>query len=345
MQKEITGPLELLKDDGTLTGEGWARKPWWNYDRRKVRASWHRIKEWDYYAVISQDGGYGLTVTMSDLSFAALVAVCWVDFKAGTYKQLDTIRLMTRGRMGFPPSSKSGDLYFSDKKMTVEFGIRDNKRIISIDAPSFESPYGDRGLKARLVLQQDPDMDSMVIATSWAENRKAFYYNQKINCMPAEGTVTMGTRIFTFSPNSSFGCLDWGRGNWTYKNTWYWGSASGTVNGKSLGWNIGYGFSDRSPASENILFYEGKGHKLNQVTFHFDGNDFMKPWKFTSNDGRFELDFEPALDRESYFNLGLISSIQHQVFGWYTGTVTLDNGTVIALERFPGFAEEVRNRW
>jgi hypothetical protein len=30
-----------------------------------------------------------------------------------------------------------------------------------------------------LSLDQDPDMDSLVIATSWKENRKAFYYNQK----------------------------------------------------------------------------------------------------------------------------------------------------------------------
>jgi len=39
---------------------------------------------------------------------------------------------------------------------------------------------------------------------------------------------------------SKFGGLDWGRGNWTYKNRWYWGSASGLLKGDSFGWNIGY---------------------------------------------------------------------------------------------------------
>ncbi|MGY5854531.1 MAG: DUF2804 family protein [Candidatus Thorarchaeota archaeon] len=32
-----------------------------------------------------------------------------------------------------------------------------------------------------------------------------------------------------------------------------------------------------------------KAHKLNKVTFHMDVNDYMKPWSFTSNDGRFEI--------------------------------------------------------
>ena len=75
--------------------------------------------------------------------------------------------------------------------------------------------------------------------------------------------------------------LDWGRGVWTYHNTWYWGSASGQVDGVPFGWNIGYGFGDTSAASENMLFYGGKAHKLSQVTFHIpqrDGrDDFLAP--------------------------------------------------------------------
>ncbi|MEI3102134.1 MAG: DUF2804 family protein [Oscillospiraceae bacterium] len=65
--------------------------------------------------------------------------------------------------------------------------------------------------------------------------------------------------------------LDWGRGVWTYHNTWYWGSASYHVNGVPFGWNIGYGFGDTSAASENMLFYKGKAHKLSQVKFNIPG--------------------------------------------------------------------------
>ena len=59
---------------------------------------------------------------------------------------------------------------------------------------------------------------------------------------------------------------------WTYDNTWYWGSGSGTVDGHRFGFNIGYGFGDTSAASENILFYDGVGHKLDDVTFLISDN-------------------------------------------------------------------------
>ena len=125
----------------------------------------------------------------------------------------------------------------------------------------------------------------MVIATPFDKD-KHFYYNQKINCMRAEGAVTYGyhNRTYTFDLADSFAVLDWGRGVWTYKNTWYWGSASGLVDGEKFGFNIGYGFGNTSAASENMLFYKGRAHKLSQVTFHIPGDggkatpDYMRPW-------------------------------------------------------------------
>jgi hypothetical protein len=33
------------------------------------------------------------------------------------------------------------------------------------------------------------------------------------------------------------------------------------------------------------------------------------------------------------------------VFGYLSGTVVLDDDRVLQLTDFPGFAEEVRNRW
>ena len=92
-----------------------------------------------------------------------------------------------------------------------------------------------------------------------------------------------GTKTYVFDPADSFGVLDWGRGVWTYHNTWYWGSASGQVEGVPFGWNIGYGFGDTSAASENMLFYGGKAHKLSQVRFHIPhaggaGGLSLSPW-------------------------------------------------------------------
>ncbi|MBQ3994126.1 MAG: DUF2804 domain-containing protein, partial [Erysipelotrichaceae bacterium] len=169
------------------------------------------------------------------------------------------------------------------------------------------------------------------------------------NCMPASGKVEFDTKEYIFDEKNSFGTLDWGRGVWTYKNTWYWGSASGLYEGKRFGFNIGYGFGDTSNASENMLFYEGKGHKLSQVTFNIpqkDGkDDFLSPWTFTSDDGRFEMDFVPVMDRAANTDFIILGSNQHQVFGRFSGKAILDDGRIIEIKDFLGFAEKVANKW
>jgi len=340
-QRRITVPTELLNEKGELVEPGYATSLLWRYERSKIKANWLRIKEWDYYYVLNKQ--YGITFTLSDLGYAGLIAVVWLDFERGTYTQEDVLALLPRGKMNFPSTSSEGKIEYQDKKLTLGYYVESGKRIIRIDFPEFTNDLGEKGLSGELVLQQ-PEMDTMVIATPWEGKPKKFYYNQKINCMPAEGNIRIGDTDYNFSPAGSFGGLDWGRGNWTYKNRWYWGSASGILNGESFGWNIGYGFSDRSSATENMIFYRNKAHKLDQVTFHMDTSDYLKPWKFTSNDGRFEMTFEPILDRYGKFDLLVLKSVQHQVFGWFSGKVTLDDGTELEVERFLGFAEDVYNR-
>ena len=163
--------------------------------------------------------------------------------------------------------------------------------------------------------------------------------------MTAKGYVKNGDTEYKFSPADSYGILDWGRGVWPFSNEWYWSNGAGKVNGKMFGFNLGCGFGNPSKATENIIFYNGVGHKLDEVDFVIPEDDYLKPWKFTSSDGRFEMDFEPIIDRNSYTDLKLIVSEQHQVFGKMTGTMILDDGTKVEIKDFLCFAEKVHNKY
>ena len=159
----------------------------------------------------------------------------------------------------------------------------------------------------------------------------------------------LGSESFELDPACSFGTLDWGRGVWTYQNTWYWGSASGLVGGVPFGFNIGYGFGNTEKASENMLFFNGRAHKLSRILFQIpkkDGQeDYLSSWTFLSDDKRFEMAFVPVLDRASKTDFKLLCSDRHQVFGRFSGRCTLDDGTVIVVRDLFGFAEKVRNKW
>jgi hypothetical protein len=84
---------------------------------------------------------------------------------------------------------------------------------------------------------------------------------------------------------------------------------------------------------------------LEQVRFDYTSGDYMKPWKFTSPDGRLNLDFVPFKDRTAQTNLGVIFSEVHQMFGRYSGQAVTDSGEVLHLENLTGFAEEHHARW
>lgn len=93
-----------------------------------------------------------------------------------------------------------------------------------------------------------------------------------------------------------------------------------------------------------MIFYDGEAHKIDDVTFVIPEDDYCKPWKFTSSDGRFEMDFMPLLDRSACLDYKLIVSDQHQVFGRMSGTTVLDDGTKVEIKDVLCFAEKVQDR-
>ncbi len=343
MQHEITKSIPLLDEQGNLTEAGYAKKLLPVYERDKVKGGITRLKEWDYYYV--GNDRYGVALTIADNSYMGLDSISFLSFE-GTPWQItkSPMRIFPMGKTNLPATSAQGVTSISGKGYCLTFTVADGKRELKAHMDDFKNG---QAIDIDVTLTREPE-ESMVICTPF-EKPAHFYYNQKINCMRAEGTVRIGPELYTFKPESAFGVLDWGRGVWTYHNTWYWGSASGLVDGEDFGFNIGYGFGDISAASENMLFYKGKAHKLEQVVFNIpmkDGKeDYMRPWTFTSDDGRFEMDFVPVIDRASDTNALLIRSNQHQVFGRFTGTAVLDDGTTLQVRDLLGFAEKVENKW
>ena len=338
MQHEIVKSAALLDKNGNIAEPGWARLLISRYSRADIKAHPIRIKEWDYY-LISNDR-FALALTIADNGYMGLISASVLDFEKPWEQTTSVMTAFPMGKYKLPETSAAGVTSYTDSRVNMRFEAANGVRHISC---VFHKFLRDETLEAELTLTDEPQ-HSMVIATPF-EKPKAFYYNQKINCMRADGFMRLGGKTYDFRKEDSFATLDWGRGVWTYDNTWYWGNGNGTVNGHRVGFNIGYGFGDTSAASENMIIYDGTAHKLSKVSFNIPADSYTKPWTFTSDDGRFEMDFVPVIDRAARTNALIIESDQHQVFGRFTGKMVLDGGDVIELKDFMGFAEKVHNRY
>lgn len=367
MQHEIVDEGLLLDKKGRVTEPGWSRTEVLKYNRENIHAPWFRRKEWDYY--LFNNDSIAVALTISDLGYIGLLSASFIDLKTGTEhtnSELGAFPMGKRYQLG--TGVADGYARCRTKKLKMSFNvlgydtpdalIEDHKlygaelrpfkglRRLCCEYKNFD---GDKDLKVDLFVYEE-DMEAVYIATPWKEKPTAFYYNCKKNCLTCEGTITYGDRVEHFERSNSAGVLDWGRGVWTYDNTWFWGTGSGYTGGELFGFNLGYGFSDRSSASENAIYYKGKIHKLEDVEFIIPCDSegkrkYTDTWSIRSNNDCFEGEFKPILDRSACMNFGVIVSDQHQVFGRMTGYAVTSDGERVEFKDFICALEVVRNKY
>lgn len=344
MQNEITTNDDLLDDRGRLKERGFSKKPLLNYNPEKIAVypfkalNRLRLKEWDYYGITTSD--FFFSATVSNLGYAGMVFIYYVDFHDQTCVERSIITPWGKDCI-LPHSSESGNIEFKGEGVRVSFLRRSDHREIMVAWKDF---YQGSEITADLTVYQPDRIESIVMSTPIG--RKRFYYNQKINCMPTEGTIRLGKRVYTLDRKSALTTLDWGRGVWEYSSYWNWASASGFLrDGRSVGLNLGTGFGDLSHATENCFFINGKMTKLDRVEFLYDSSNYMRQWFFPSNDGKLNLTFTPFLERVARSNLLVIRSEVHQMFGRYDGYVVTDAKEKIAVKGLIGWAEEHHARW
>ena len=337
----LTERGKLLDEKGNIAEPGYATSLIKEYDRKDIKASPLRIKEWDYYYV--GNARHGVALTVADNGYMSLLSASVLDFEKPSDITVSKMGWLTKGKLKLPSSSASGDVLVKGKGYAFRFAHEGGARRLVVDIDNF---YKGDAFHCDILLQETTK-DTLVVATPFKKEGH-FYYNQKINCLRAHGYARIGAKNYDFNDNC-FGVLDWGRGVWTYKNTWYWSSLSAESQGHVIGWNLGYGFGDTKAASENMLYLDGKSCKIGDIRMNIPmgrsgRDDFMKPWRIKDYDGALDVEFTPVYDRHSDTNLLLLRSNQHQVFGLFSGHLRFDDKDT-QIDSLPGFAEKVFNKW
>ncbi len=342
-QQLLQGPAKLLDAQGNLTSAGWSREPVLEcnledshfYGLRFMQ--WSRIKVWDYYAITTPTHFFSFTI--SNIGYLGMVFAYVIEFASGKYKE-QTLSIPFAAGVKLPRSSEQGTCVYKKGKLRLEFATATGKRHLSVHWPGFSGSE----LNAEVDLAELPGHESMNIVIPI--HGKRFYYNRKINVMPARGWVEFEGRRFEIAPETCLANLDWGRGVWEYSSFWVWASASGFLEDRrKIGLNLGYGFGDTSAATENAFILEGKIHKLGQVDFTYNNQNFKAAWTMISPDGRLNLKFTPFFERVAKTDAVVLKSEVHQMFGKYNGSLISDAGEFIEVKDLIGWAEEHNAKW
>jgi len=97
---------------------------------------------------------------------------------------------------------------------------------------------------------------------------------------------------------------------------------------------------------ETQRFYEKMTKIHEDVLFHYDKEDYKKPWlihsKFSDD---VKLTFSPFFERVSKTDVRLIKSEVHQLFGYYNGYVRYPDGKKLKITQLLGSIEEHYAKW
>nr|MCR5485277.1 DUF2804 domain-containing protein [Clostridiales bacterium] len=340
-QVQIKEPIPLLDENGNVLKPGYCKTPLYEYKRSAIKANPLRIKEWDFYQFSNKR--YTTQITAGDISMAGAGSFGFFDRMTGEHFDILRPMPLTLGRLGLGENAETPNTV-RIKNINFDLTIVSTKKKRSI---SFKGKdIRGRSAEAEIEAEIPEGLESLVMAVPFKE-KGHFYYNQKVNSMPVKGYVKAGDMFAEYKPETDFLILDWGRGVWPYKVHWYWGNGTYRMkDGRTFGFEIGWGFGDMSAATENMIFCNGKGHKIGKIALEYDKSDLMKPWHFISDDGKFDLTMTPEYDNAtSALVLGLVGSKCHQVYGKWNGTAVLDSGEVLKIENMLAFCEDVTNRW
>jgi hypothetical protein len=336
-EPELTGPVDLCDSRGNLNPAaiGWSRHPLHNCN---LQRHWPRKKRWNYWCVVSPT--HLFSVTLSDVDYLGLPFIYLLDFSTKQFAEKTLLKPFGAG-CGLPPQVNA-DVVYDDPAMPISM-LQNNSGVqIKVGCPDFEG----RPLKVDLQVYYPQDHETLNVVIPWSNNR--FQFTSKQNTLPAEGVIQWGDDLIEFNRVDTFACLDFGRGIWPFECFWNWSNFSTRLaDGRTVGVNLGAGWTDGTGMNENGLCIDGKLIKLSEdVAFEYDAVNFMLPWRLhTTLTDRVDLRFEPFYERVAKTDALVIRSEVHQMIGRFTGTLRTGEGEAIEIENAIGWAEDHHARW
>lgn len=336
IEEEVVEPIDLCKSNGELNQSciGWARKPLFNCN---LSGHWPRKKKWNYWCTTNDECLFSATI--SDIDYAGMVFIYFLDFKTKKFIEKTITTLFGKGCE--MPNNVNETVIFKNSDLALSLLHEQNGTHIVAVCKDF----GGYPLEADILVSPPEGNETLNVVIPW--NKKTFQFTSKQEGLPSSGSLRVGDFHYNFQSDKTFSCLDFGRGIWPYKISWNWATASGMVNGRRIGLNLGAKWTDNTGLTENGVFVDGKLTKISEdVSFEYDAQNIMNTWKIkSSKTDSVNLEFLPFYERIAKSNLIIITSEVHQMVGHFSGYIKTEDGEVIKIENLLGCAESHIAKW
>ncbi|WP_434353745.1 DUF2804 domain-containing protein [Psychrobacter sp. HD31] len=234
----------------------------------------------------------------------------------------------------FNQSTYKDKISFKSKKLSIELDFKTDTIDVVLNSKIFN-------LKARITR----GFDSLSVCTQ--TGKKGWTYTQKEPMLVQTGTLTSHHVNQDLKGANAF--LDWSVGYMRRVTNWYWTSITTNLpTGVHFAMNLATGVNE-SGASENACWVDGVRYHLPAVMFK-RGDTIKEDW-LVSNQAlnwskvKINLSFTPVNCYQKSDRLVVVDSIFEQWLGYYSGTIELDDGNVIRLDKVMGLAEDHYAKW
>lgn len=332
-QTRITHPTPLLGTDGALHQPGYATRMLYRYNRHRLQCHPFALKEWDFYQMMLDS--HILQMTFGHVSYMASFSATLFSLDGAVRHSFTRMKPLPLRSLHMPLTPDAPHaLHAHGNGWRMDFNIQANTRRLRLLADDVDID---------IALENRPQDEKMVIATPF-HTPGQFYLNCKENYYSVAGRARFGA--YEARPTATdTALLDWGRGVWPFHQEWFWGNGAALLPNGRFGFNIGWGFGNLTHATENMFFWNGRAHKLGRLAVTRDETDYLKPWHFVDEDGRFDFVMSPFYDNDTATRLLFVNNRCHQVFGRFNGVAVLPNGQEIQVQNMPAFCEHAVNNW
>lgn len=168
-----------------------------------------------------------------------------------------------------------------------------------------------------------------------------------LKAAPLAVTGLVRARGRTFPLEGALGGVDHTAGLLARETAWRWAFGLGRAGGAPAAFNLCEGFPGIPPgdSGENVALAGQGPVRLPPVSFAFDRERPMSPWRVTSADRSVALDFRPQAVHREDRDLGIVRTRFAQVAGEFTGSVSVPGGGTLEVAGWPGVVEDHWALW